>query len=168
MAHRPTPTAPVRLPSPAPDRERPTVTPDDDHPWKSPTLAQRGNGSRPRPNDKYPGEATMYRLYVEERKTLPEIAAVLGVNPQSAKKYLARADIPARQGANAHKRPAEEDAPAAHLADPTPFPTPGKRGRGKAGPVRPFLRLGETERRVVARAVDGFLLWLETSKERAA
>ena len=105
-----------------------------------------------------PTRETLTRLTHEEGLTDRQIAERYGVTKEAVWARRKRYGIASRDAAGI-------DAPATHTPDPTPFPPP-RTGKSKAGrpAKRPWLRLSETERKIVGRRVDEFLIYAQMRK----
>lgn len=113
---------------------------------------------------KAPPAEEIRRLYHDEGLPISAIAAHFGTHKKSVWRWMAAAGIERRPRGRSEDPPTVE-APPAIDPDPAPFPKPGKRRQGERTPVRPWLRLSDTERGIVGRTVDEFLVWAAMKRE---
>lgn len=106
-----------------------------------------------------PTRETLTRLTHEEGLTDAAIAERYGITKAAVWARRKRYGIASRDAA-------DNAAPATHTPDPAPTPPP-RTGKAKQGqpPKRPWLRLSETERKIVARRVDEFLIYAQLRRE---
>ena len=131
------------------------------------------SGKRPAdlatPERRRPSKAEL----IEMNKTMSQkaIARKLGFGHSTVNMWFREEGIAARVGTRAKVDIASAeyeflpDAPDTYTPDPTPVP-PHRTGKAKPGrpAKRPWLRLSETERRIVARRVDEFLVYAQVKQ----
>jgi hypothetical protein len=131
------------------------------------------SGKRPAdlatPERRRPSKAEL----IEMNKTMSQkaIARKLGFGHSTVNMWFREEGIAARVGTRAKVDIASAeyeflpDAPDTYTPDPTPVPPP-RTGKAKPGrpAKRPWLRLSETERRIVARRVDEFLVYAQVKQ----
>jgi transposase len=136
------------------------------------------SGKRPAelatPERRRPSRAEMEELYAQGLSQ-KEIAEKTGFSKSSVNQWFREAGIATRPIGGAIKvRPTDaeyefigpdHDELDTHTPDPTPFPPP-RTGKARLGrpPKRPWLRLSDMERRIVARRVDEFLVYAQVRK----
>jgi transposase len=106
-----------------------------------------------------PDQATLFRLYHDEELNLAQIGERYGHSRNWAAKLMDKYGIERRQ------KGWLPPVPDTHTPDPLPVPPP-RTGRARQGrpPERAFLRLSETERRIVQRNVDSFLMYAQVKE----
>lgn len=114
------------------------------------------------PKRRKPKRVELEYMYHEQHMTQREIAAAVGYSYAAVKRWFVDYAIP-RRSSGWGKQQREETLPAATPAPPKPPAT--KRRRGSRKPVRPFLRLTSTERGIVQKQVDHFLVWVAMKRE---